>query len=118
MSEYERVNIDVEALKRYARPQDDLAYRALVHIRDKYDQQAVPEIGLFLSIFDTDVGGIKKALNQGADPNKRLGQVFRQHASALEDFRAFGAELEAAITRTTETIRQLSESVTPTGLTK
>ena len=119
MQKKQEMVIDAEALKQYARPKSDLAYRALVHIRDKYaglPNPPSPEIGLFLSVFENDIGGINEALRQGADRNKRLGQVFRQHSSLLEDFHAFG--LESEVRRGVDGVQRAARSLAASGLAK
>ena len=119
MHQKPEVVIDAEALKQYARPESDLAYKALVHIRDKFSNlpnAPSPEVGLFLAVFKNDIGGIEKALSRGADRNKRLGQVFRQYSAFLEDFHPF--EFEHELRRGVEGLQRAAKSLTATGFGK
>lgn len=79
--------------KRPAREADPIAYSALVHIRETCHALGYappPEVAMFLGVFEDDPDTVKMALDQGANRELMLGQVFSQHASFLRDFHPYG----------------------------
>ena len=62
-------------------------YEALCHIQDRLgEEEADPNVNLFIAVIENDLEGAKKALAGNANPNVRLGELFVKHAAQLSTF--------------------------------